>query len=323
MVRAEVLFRPDSEQLRYLPEGPTWLRHGAAAGRVAWVAIQHGPRATTGSINLLDLEARSSESIPLPGRPGFLAQTDRPGTLLVGMDRRLVLFDLEARRIEETGLRVEEHPATIVNDGVGAPFGAVFGTKDPGFAEPIAGLYLYRQGAARLVRLRAGQTCSNGKVLLHEEDRWQLLDIDTPTRRIVRYRIDPEAGKLGDAATVADFTGDESFPDGMVATPDGRSVVVAFYDPTDAACGEARQISLATGEVEAVWTTPGSPQVTCPELVSIGGEVKLLLTTAAENMDAEKRRRHPEAGSLFIADTEFDGAPGAPALVPLAGMPRG
>lgn len=266
---------------------------------------------------MLDLETGTGESLPLPGRPGFLAETERPDTLLVGLDRRLVLFDLATRTIEETGLAVDEDASTLINDGAPAPFGAVFGTKDPRFAEPIAGLYLYRAGAGALVRLRDRQTCSNGKVLLGRPGAWQLLDIDTPTRRIVRYGIDPDAGALTDEAVVADFGAERAFPDGMVATPDGRSVVVAFYDPGDPQSGQARQIDLASGDVQAVWHTPGSPQVTCPALVVLGGEVKLILTTAVEHMDTARRARHPEAGSLFVADTLIDRPPDPPPLVPL------
>ena len=47
-----------------------------------------------------------------------------------------------------------------------------------------------------------------------------------------------------------------------------------------------------------------------------GSEVKLLLTTANEHMDATKRARHPHAGCLFVAATAF-GTPPPPPLVPL------
>jgi sugar lactone lactonase YvrE len=98
----------------------------------------------------------------------------------------------------------------------------------------------------------------------------------------------------------------------MILTPDGKSVIVALYNPTDAPHGEARQFSLATGKTEAVWRTPGSPQVTCPQLIKIDGAIKLILTTAVENMPAERRPKHPKAGCIFVGDTTFDSLPDQP-----------
>ena len=110
---------------------------------------------------------------------------------------------------------------------------------------------------------------------------------------------------------------DDGYPDGMVLTPDGKSVIVAIFNTGEVDHGEARQLSLATGAIEAVWRTPGSPQVTCPLLFMAGSEVKLLLTTANEHMDATKRARHPHAGCLFVAATAFGTPPPPPPLVPL------
>ena len=96
----------------------------------------------------------------------------------------------------------------------------------------------------------------------------------------------------------------------MVVTPNGQSLIVALYDPGDPEAGAARQYSLATGdperEPEAVWTCPGSPRVTCPQLVRIDGGVSLLLTTADEGMEAERKPQHPNVGCLFIGETNFD-----------------
>ena len=98
---------------------------------------------------------------------------------------------------------------------------------------------------------------------------------------------------------------EEVYPDGMILTPDHSSLIVALYDPGDPSCGAARQYSLTTGTLEAVWTCPGSPRVTCPQLVLHEGRVRLLLTTAVEHMTVEQQQQHPNAGCLFIADTAF------------------
>ena len=54
----------------------------------------------------------------------------------------------------------------------------------------------------------------------------------------------------------------------------------------------------------------GSPQATCPQLIAWDGRVWLIITTAVENMPMERRNDAPQAGSLFLAETEiaFDAA---------------
>jgi sugar lactone lactonase YvrE len=91
----------------------------------------------------------------------------------------------------------------------------------------------------------------------------------------------------------------------MILTPDHKSLIVALYDPGDPDAGAARQYSLANGKLEAVWTCPRSPRVTCPQLIDHGGRVRLILTSAVEHMQAEQLEKHPDAGCLFVGDTSF------------------
>jgi sugar lactone lactonase YvrE len=304
---AAPFFIPPDEGLRHLPEGPRMLdaRSWPVPGRwVAWVGIQHGAGSRVGSVNLLDLGTRTNTSYPLPGRPGFVAETDRPGILLVGLERELVLFDVNsaAPSIEHIGLTVVDDPKTIINDGIATPFGVIFGTKELNFRDPLAHLYLYRYGANKVEILRDGQTCSNGKVVLRRNDGLYLLDIDTPTRTVVRYAFDPEQGAVGPPSCFLDLTHRTDYPDGMCLTPDGRGIVIAFYNPGDVPYGVAQQFNLATGEAEAEWQTPGSPRVTCPCFVRMEDGIHLLLTTAVEGMASEQRARHAHAGTVFTAE---------------------
>ena len=68
---AELLWRPDDDELAYLPEGPWPL----GADSFSWVSIQHGPDETTGSLNVFDAAASTNARFRLPGRPGFAAPT--------------------------------------------------------------------------------------------------------------------------------------------------------------------------------------------------------------------------------------------------------
>ena len=147
-----------------------------------------------------------------------------------------------------------------------------------------------------------------------------LYDIDTPTKRVVRYRLDIEGGTLTHCETVNDLTDLESFPDGMCLTPDEQSTIISFYNPNPAEFGETRQYSLINGELERIWLTASSPQVTCPMLIEDHeGKVKLVITTAVEHMPAVRRSDSPLAGALFIADTDFSTPPTAPQF-PIAGL---
>ncbi len=306
---AETLWHPDDEELAYLPEGPWPL----GADRFSWVAIQHGPDQRTGSLNVFDAASGTNLRFPMPGRPGFAGPTDREDVFVVGCERSLGLYDAARETwLPFTSGVDAEVEGTIINDGIVFPEGIVFGTKDLAFSTPKAGLYLWRASDGELVRLRADQTCSNGKLATRRADgAFDLLDIDTPTRTLVRYRLDVEAGALGEPEVVLDLGDLAGYPDGMAPTPGGASVIIAIFDPSGATDGEARQYALADGTLEAIWTTPGSPQVTCPRLVRIGSAARVLLTTATENMTRAQRARCPGAGHLFVGETTFTEVPEA------------
>ena len=157
-----------------------------------------------------------------------------------------------------------------------------------------------------MIQLRSDQICSNGKALLtNQEGQHQLLDIDSPTRQLVRYSIDMNSGQLGQAEVVIDFTGDPAVPDGAVLTPDGSGIVVAMFRPEVAEFGETRLYDLASGELKTVWQTAGSPQNTCPAFVRIDGTLRLLITTAVEHMSSADQEQCPNAGQLFLAEANI------------------
>jgi sugar lactone lactonase YvrE len=304
-----LLFRPGTAEQRFLPEGP----YPCGDGLLSWVSIQHGVDQSVGSLNLLDLSTGTNQNFPLPGRPGFAFSTNRAGEFVIGLERQVGLFRIEdASWTPLTDMLEDGVDGTIVNDGVAFAGGLVFGCKDLKFAEKKAGLYLWRRSDGRTIKLRDDQICSNGKVVSGRGDVVTLLDIDTPTKQVVRYSLNVSAGELSAPEVVVDLTASDDFPDGMIATPDGQSVIIAFYNPADVDFGTARQYSLRDGSLEAVWTVDESPRVTCPQLVRIDGSVKLILTTADEGMTPEQQAQHTSAGCLFIADTDFDDVPDTP-----------
>jgi hypothetical protein len=130
----------------------------------------------------------------------------------------------------------------------------------------------------------------------------------------VRYRLDVSAGQLSHKELAIDLRHCKDFPDGMIATPDGQSVIISFYNPNDAPHGETRQYSLASGQLEAIWKTPLAPQATCPQLIRHEGQIKLIVTTAVEQMSPERLAVHSNSGCLFIGDTPFTELPARPTM---------
>jgi sugar lactone lactonase YvrE len=302
--QAQPLAVPDSDALRFLPEGPIPLQDGYCS----WVGIQHGADSTSGSLNLLNLSTLENHCHHLPGRPGFAFPCQTPDKFVVGCERTLGFFNVKTQAWDPFCDGVDADVTnTIINDGICYEDNLIFGTKDLEFATKKAGLYLFRGSDQKLIRLRDDQVCSNGKAILHSDDGGlRLIDIDTPTRQVVSYSLDVASASLGPAEVLIDFAGDPALPDGAILTPDGSGLIVAMFRPEVAACGETRWYDLASGELQCTWQTPGSPQNTCPALVRVEGVLKLLITTAVENLTSEDQQRCPNAGQLFIADIDVD-----------------
>jgi sugar lactone lactonase YvrE len=282
-IAARPFFRPDNETLRYLPECPR-----AIGDSLFWVSIQYGHNATEGGLNILDLATRRNRHIPLPGRPGFFVES-APGELVIGLERRLVRFDIAGTRIVETLADLPDDPRVIINDGVAIPGGVLFGTKDLAFKQPIAALYHYDYATRRLRQLLDHQLCSNGKYL-HDG---LLVDIDSGPRTITEYRYSD--GALQRTRLIAPPESLPAVPDGLRPTQGGDSIVVAFVNLDATADGLAQEIRLADGAVLTEWTFPGAPRVTCPEFITLDGRPHLLFTTACEGSES------PECGTLFVA----------------------
>src|SRR5664279_441031 len=291
-VEARPFFRPALEEQRYLPECPRMM-----GGSLLWISIQYAADRPRGGINVLDLASRENVHHALPGRPGFFVETGEPGELLVGLERRLVLYDLNRRAVTETLAHIPDDPRVIINDGIAIPGGAIFGTKHLGFSEPVAALYRYDHATRQVRELLGGQICSNGKYL-HDG---LLVDIDSQPKTITEYRYD---GALHPIRLIAPPDSLPALPDGLRPMPGGKSIVVAYFNPAHVADGFAQEIRLSDGEVLTEFVIPGSPRVTCPEVWELDGATVIFFTTAIEGMSQETRAIAPEAGTIFMAALE-------------------
>jgi L-arabinonolactonase len=286
---AHPFYRPEAEELRYLGECPRMV-----GGQMIWVSIQYGPGAVQGGLNILDLATGNNVHHPLPGRPGFFVVTDEPGILIIGLERRLVRYEIAARRVLDTMAEVPDDDRVIINDGLAVPGGILFGTKDLEFRRPIAALYRYDCASGQTRELLGGQFCSNGKFVI--EDR--LVDIDSTPRTITEYRYDETLERL---RLILPPESLPAIPDGMRPARGGESVVVAFVNPETARDGLAWEIRLADGEILTEWVFPGAPRVTCPEPGELDGKPCWFFTTAVEGIPATERSLAPETGTIFVA----------------------
>lgn len=308
---ARVYVLQPNEEARFLPEGPHTVSLDGDEFLV-WVNIQTATDARAGTIWAQSTGPDLDRfHIPAPARPGFAVPVAGGNRILVGVEKDIRVCDLaEAEWSEPLAAIPDRNPRTIINDGAVVPGGkaVVFGTKDTRFADPIAHLYLYTVDDNRVSVLADRQTCSNGKVFAATDRGLVLFDIDTPTRRVVRYLLDVAARTATPDGVAVDLHDQPGFPDGMCDCGDGTAIV-AFYNPDLVSAGRAVRFNLTTGKALEEWTTPGSPRVTCPLLMPQPSGVKLVLTTATEEMPADLRAKCPEAGNVFIADTTLESCP--------------
>ena len=302
-IETMIVYTPNTLDDRFLPEGP----YAIDGQRFSWVAIQNGPSAKVGSLNIFNLEKYTNQVFPLPGRPGFAFATTKENVFVIGCERELGLFDItdQSWTVICTGID-SDCENTIINDGVVYKDKLIFGTKDLEFQNTKANLYLFDMSTRKLTRLADKQICSNGKAIFHDESgKLQLLDIDTPTQEVAIYDLDLEAAKISNRRVALDCHDQPGYPDGMILAPDQKSIFISFYNPDHAPKGQTRQFSLADGKVITAYLTDQAPQNTCPQLCKLGDKVYLIITTAVEHMPHERHHQSPNSGSIFIAQTNY------------------
>lgn len=119
-------------------------------------------------------------------------ETTRPGLVLVGLERRFVYVDLLTGILEETGIEVTTNERVIINEGLAVEGGALFGTEDLEFRDPLAAVYFLDAAIGELRTVVPNQICSNGKILRRTPKGATLFDIDSHPKTITRYELDSQ-----------------------------------------------------------------------------------------------------------------------------------
>jgi sugar lactone lactonase YvrE len=181
------------------------------------------------------------------------------------------------------------------NDGGCDPFGGfVIGTM--AYDERPGGGAVYRVTPDhRVVELLSPVSISNG--VQWSADGAHVYYIDTPTRRVDVFDVDPETGAWSGRRAHIRFEDTAGYPDGMAIDEDG-GLWVALWGG-----GAVNHYDSAGRLVETI----GVPGVTQVSSCAFGGEARdvLYITTSRQGLPDDDE---PSAGSVFAVNAESRGA---------------
>jgi L-arabinonolactonase len=157
---------------------------------------------------------------------------------------------------------------------------------------------IYRLAGRSVEVMGDGIWVSNG--LCWSPDSRRMYFADSPTREIVYYDFEPEAGVLGERHVFASTASMPGVPDGSAIDAEGYLWNAMF----DGAC----VVRYAPdGRVDRVLATPVSRPTSC----TFGGDdlSTLYVTTARFRLPPEKLATEPMAGGLIAFDVGVKGLP--------------
>ena len=269
-----------------LGECPLW-----DDGELVWVDIPRGliHRAAPGS---------GVSSTISAGEPVGSIALRKNGSLAVARASGFALSDA-AGSWGPVALVEPELATTRLNDGRVDRQGRFLsgGVDDVATQRPISALYRLNTNGT-VDWLLGDIACTNG--LAFSPDGRTMYFADTPTRRIMQYRYDPDEGRPYGGVVFADLTDQPGLPDGSTVDADGclwnaqwRGSRVVRYTPE--------------GRIDRVIELP----VSIPTCVTFGGSdlSTLFVTTARGPLSADERKREPLAGSILAMDLGVSGLP--------------
>jgi sugar lactone lactonase YvrE len=215
---------------------------------------------------------------------GFVIATEHG---LVGADEALSAFDPIAG--------VTKDPRLRTNDGGCDPLGGfVIGTM--AYDEsPHSGTVYRISPDRRVVELLTGVSISNG--MQWSADGNRVFYIDTPTRRVVVFDVDPNTGAWSTSRSHIEIGATPGYPDGMAIDEDD-GLWVALWGG-----GGVNHYDVKGALVESI-RLPGVSQASS---CTFGGNRRdvLYITTSRQGLPDD---REPLAGAVFAVHTRSRGA---------------
>lgn len=260
-----------------LGEGPTW---NPATQRLLWVDI------LCSEVHEFDPATGVGAITPTPQHVGAV-KPRAGGGLVVNLAEGVGLYGPAG---DFSWLARWPNPDCRGNDAAVDPWGRLWaGTMRYDEAEGGGDLRRVAPDGTATVVL-AGTSVSNG--LGWSPDERAMYFIDSPTRRVDRFAVDPDDGSVRDRRPFVELPdGTPGFPDGMTVDADG-CLWVALWD------GWAVHRYTPDGRLDRVLEMPVARATAC----AFGGpELRdLYITTARDRLSAEELAGQPLAGSLLV-----------------------
>lgn len=280
---AELFFRSDMR----LGEGPVW---DERAEQLYVVDILDGRLYVLSpdgqQITYYDFDRMVGAVVPMRSEGLLVAQSDR-----------IIQFLPEEGDIHELVALEPEITENRANDGKCDARGRFYiGTMNMEETDPQGALYQLAPDLS-LNKVTDKRTISNG--LAWTKDERTLYYIDSPTRQVVQFSVDPETGLLSDETVCFPIPEGRGFPDGMTIDQEGM-LWVAHYD---GAC--VARYDPATGKTLHMVDVP-APHVTSCAFGGPHNEV-LYITTARKDLTRAQAIKFPLAGSVFSIKTGYRG----------------
>jgi len=269
-----------------LGEGVIWDAAGAA---VWWTDIE-------GSILYRYCpQNKQLDEWALSERLGSFALVANSDQLICGFASGFAYYNPFTGAIQWLSKIEQNNMGTRLNDGRADRQGRFWAGSMVESGEQGAGALYCLDHQLQLSRQVSGLSISNG--LCWSPDGTIMYHTDTPSRRIYRYDFDTATGAISNQSLLV-RTEKGCFPDGATVDADGY-----LWSAQWAASRVVRY--SPEGEVNFVLSLPVS-QPTC---VAFGGPElsRLFITSAYQGLGAEDRSVQPEAGNLFIFETDIKG----------------
>ena len=231
---------------------------------------------------------------PVPSAAATVIRRRAHGGFVVAAEHGLVVADDQLTTFEHFA-RVVHDPTVRTNDGGCDPLGAfVIGTM-PYEEQADAGAVYRVTPDQRVTKVLAPVSISNG--VQWSADGTRVFYIDTPTRCVDVFDVDPRSGAWSGRRTHIRIDGTRGFPDGM-AIDEEDGLWIALWG-----AGAVNHYDVTGRFVESI-TVPGVSQVSS---CAFGGDERRVLhiTTSRKGLPAGHQ---PHAGALFLVRTTVRGA---------------
>jgi sugar lactone lactonase YvrE len=264
-----------------LGEGPVW---DAQRGLLCWVDI------LTGNIHQYDPAQQTRTSIHVPHLIGAVALCGQPDRFVAVTEAGFCFIDRQSGAVMLLHNPEPDRPGNRFNDGKCDPAGRFWAGTMSLTDEPERGSLYTLNTDLSVTRQLAGVSIANG--LAWSLDGGTLYFIDSPTRSVRAYVVDPQTGNLGSDKTILSIPAREGFPDGMTIDADGM-LWIAHWDGW-----QVIRWHPETGDILRRIPLPVAQVTSC----IFGGPhlTDLYITTARTGLSEADLREQPLAGSLFV-----------------------